>query len=656
MRKIFFIVILLLVIISVNISTEVANVSNNEIKLIDDVVTIGVANTGAPYLYKSKVGTRIGYNVDVLELLSKKLNLKFIFIDGSVEELKKMMLNQELDLILGLQYNSFDVDNIRYSKPFIDNHARIFVRATSTGINSFEDLSGIKVAVYKNDPSLGYLTSMTNLRIFRTESIEDAATMLKYKTVDAWVGNDRECILLLQNSTFSGGIKVVGEGKETFPSAIAAHRLNSDLIENINEGISDIKNSDELDFIESKWFGEILKDNNSELQRYLLATVIVSISLAIIVTIIVRVNQLLKKEVLKRTREIEFQKKLSVDMLQSLSDGVVTINGDKKILFINDKIHEFFSGDDVHKYIGDDFENSPMRSVVSIEEIDRCINMYDKITSVKKQVEDKDSKIYEYSLNPIELSDEQGDKITGATIVLRDKTEETVMKERMMTIDKLQSIGRMTADVAHEIRNPLTSISTYIKILPQKYDNESFREVMVHDMNNEINRINNIVNNLLNNSKVKTPDSERFNLSKEISSIVRLIRMQMKDDSIELNQTIDNRLFVKFDKNQFTQVCVNILSNAIEKLECDGGTIKIVGKYHNGNVMLSFEDSGNIISNESLESIFDPFYTTKENGNGLGLSIVNELVNKNEAEIRAYNSISNSPVFEIILNGELIYE
>lgn len=658
MKKLKYIIIGMIVLVYIFIfvrSTEVGEVTLDVVK--DNIMTIGVTNTGAPYLYESSSGEQIGYNIDVLELLSDKLNISFVLIDGEIDQLMKKLQNQSLDLILGVQYNASDTDLIQYSKPFIENQARVFVKSTDIYMMNFDDIIGKKVAIYKEDPSLSYVSSLKDVRIFKTESLEDAATMLKYGTVDAWIGNERESILLVQNSTFSSSIKLVGEGIETFPSAIAAHRDNQAIIDQINVGLEEISKSDELGAIETKWFGEIFTIDNSKLQRSLYIALIVAGSLAILITVIIRVNQLLKKEVEKRTKEIAFQKKLSVDMLQSLSDGVITIDGDMHIMFVNEKVYELFPNEATRSCIGKSIEESHLLSIVSIEDIEKSIHNFETITSVERRTHTSETSIYEYSINPVELSLASGEIVHGATIVIRDQTEVTTMKERMMTIDKLQSIGRMTADVAHELRNPLSSISTYIKILPQKYDNKSFRDLMIRDLTNEINRINGIVNNLLNQTKARSPEREHFNLSKEVSSIVRLIKMQTQNEHIDFIQQIDNRILLEFDKNQFTQVCVNILSNAIEKLNNEnGGQIRLIGKFRQNKVVLSFEDSGTLMPEENLESIFDAFFTTKEDGNGLGLSIVYELITKNHGQVRAYNSEHNKTVFECILSGVLIYD
>lgn len=623
------------------------------------VVTVAAANSGAPYLYVSASGKEIGYNVDVLALLSEKLDMEFQFVEANFDETMGMIDNNEIDLILGLQYNPAYVDKLKYSKPFIDNESRVFVKATTTNLNSFSDLEGKKVVIYKNDPSFNYLSSLNGIRIFKTESLEDAATMLRYGTVDAWVGNYRESILLLKNSVFSGSIKMVGTGVETFPSAMAAQKSEEELIDTINEGIDLIKNSEELLAIENKWFGEIIESNNPKLQNYLYITLGIVVSLSVLVLIIIRINKLLKNEVDKRTREIENQKKLSEGMLQSLSDGVLTVDSKKRIIFMNEKLITFRILDLTKKSIGQKIEVTGLSKIININHIEKCIHDQEKIIGAERRIRfgNRDTEIYEYSITPIMLPTDGGNTVPGATIAIRDNTEVVVLKERMMSIDKLQSIGRMTAGVAHELRNPLTSIDMYIKVLPQKYDNEEFRKMMIKDLSNEISRVNMIVDNLLDMSKVKKPKVEKFALSKEIMGIIRLVKMQTNTEKLNFIQQIDDRIMIKFDKNQFTQVCVNILSNAIEKLENEnGGQIKVTAAMNRNRVDLSFEDSGSMIPEEIIESIFEPFYTTKEIGNGLGLSIVYELVSKNEGVITAYNSEEQKPTFKLTLKGGNVYD
>ena len=364
------IIIVIGVVVAITFFASQYVVTKNTPKSITDetskerVVTVAAANAGAPYFYRSVTGKEMGYNIDVLSLLSDKIGINFSFVDVDFDEAMKMFNNNEIDLILGLQYNPVYVDSLKYSKPFIENESRMFVKATTVNINSFSDLDGKKVVIYKNDPSFSYLSSLKGIRIFKTESLEDAATMLRYGTVDVWVGNYRESILLLKNSLFSGSIKMVGEGVETFPSAIAAHKSEIGLINVINSGIDSIKDSDELLIIENKWFGEIIGEDNSILQKYLYITFGIVVSLTILVLIIIRINQILKKEVDKRTREIEVQKKLSESMLQSLSDGVITIDTDKKILFMNEKVLEFVNMKLTEECIGRKIDETILNDII----------------------------------------------------------------------------------------------------------------------------------------------------------------------------------------------------------------------------------------------------------------------------------------------------
>lgn len=628
--------------------------NNNDEKII----TVAAVNSGAPYLYRARSGEEIGYNADVLSLLSEKLNVKFIFIDVAFDTAMEMLNNNEINLVLGLQYNPAYVDSIKYSKPFIENESSVFVKASARGINGFSDLEGKKVAVYKNDPSYSYLSSLSGIRVFKTESLEDAAMMLRYGTVDAWVGNYRESILLLKNSNFEGTIKMVGKGVELFPSAIAANKSEIELIKLINIGIDSIKDSDELSAIENKWFGEIIEGDNTDLKHYLYLAVGTVVSLAIIVVIIARINKILKNEVDRRTTEIEHRKKMSEGMLQSLSEGIITIDSEKKILFINDKVLEFINIDSKEECIGKYIEETALKAIVYMHHLEQCLNENEKVIGAERRIKlgNLDLEIYEYNITPIILPLSDGLTSSGATIAIRDNTENIVLKERMMKIDKLQSIGRMTAGVAHELRNPLTSMDMYIKLLPQKYNNEAFRTLMIEDLSGEIKRMNTIVDNLLDLSKVNKPKVETFNLSKEITGIIRLVKLQTNMSNLVFVQEIDKHIQIHFDKNQFAQVCVNILSNAVEKLEHEKeGQIKVSAKLVNNVVKLHFEDSGEAIPKEIIESIFEPFYTTKDKGNGLGLSIVYELVVKNEGAITAYNSEQNRAVFALDLKGELIY-
>ncbi len=612
------------------------------------IITVGAVHTGQPYLYTLSSGEKVGYNVDVLNLLSEELGITFVIIEGETEHLLKQLQNGVLDLVMGVQHNGSHVEALKYAQPFIKNRSRIFVKSSNTTVSSFDDLEGKVVAVYKHDPSMSYVKTLKGVRVFKTDTLEDAASLVAYGTVDAWVGNERESVLLVQGAMYAGNIKQVGVGVETFPSGIAGSKWSDDLIEAIDSGLETIRDSEALRAIEDKWFGTIVVKDYSVLKKYLYATLAIALAVTTFFFMTMRINRLLKKEVERRTREILFQKKLSTDMLQSLSEAVVTIDASYTVLFVNGRFKSLFPNVDL---IVNESGWEGLSRILSQNDLKKGLMGTEKIECVEKRLNGGE-RIFSYTINPIELSLTSGEIERGVTVVVRDQTSQVVLKERMAQIDKLQSIGRMTADIAHEIRNPLASINAYISILPEKYDNMVFRETMVSDLTSEIRRINDIVHNLLTYSKIKKTEPECFDLRSEVAAILRLLDRQVHLEHIEIVQCIAPQLYVWFDKNHFTQVCVNILANALDKLQGEGGGMIVVsGTAVVDGVRLEFKDSGVSIDENEVDSIFAPFFSTKESGTGLGLSIVEELVSKNDGTIKVYNSDEGMVVFELKLKG-----
>ncbi|WP_179632115.1 transporter substrate-binding domain-containing protein [Clostridium peptidivorans] len=223
-----------------------------------------------------------------------------------------------------------------------------------------------------------------------------------------------------------------------------------------------------------------------------------------------------------------------------------------------------------------------------------------------------------------------------------DKLKEEVEKktkslemanESLRKKDRMESLGILMAGIAHEIRNPLTSIKTYAELLPKKYDNPKFREMISKDIPYEIERLNNLISELLEYSKPKKAFKENVNIYEIIEKILALISNKIQKEKVKINIDITKDIFVYADKNHLKQIIINLILNGIEALNKEQKSINISAMESLGKTYVTIGDNGCGMDKEELNKIYDPFYTTKASGTGLGLFVCYQLMEENNGKI-----------------------
>jgi signal transduction histidine kinase len=202
--------------------------------------------------------------------------------------------------------------------------------------------------------------------------------------------------------------------------------------------------------------------------------------------------------------------------------------------------------------------------------------------------------------------------------------------------DRLQSLGQMVAGIAHEIRNPITSILSYSQLLPIKYDNPQYREFFAKHVTDEVMRLNRIVTDLLDFARDKPPEKSVFPLSGLVESVVLYFQPIMEKKGIEMQAEVPEAYRIEADIQQMKQVLINLLKNAIEAMDAGGKvTIEAIAKQR--HIRLSIRDTGSGIDPDDHSQIFNPFFTRKAGGAGLGLSICYRLVTENGGSIHLFS-------------------
>jgi two-component system sporulation sensor kinase A len=229
-------------------------------------------------------------------------------------------------------------------------------------------------------------------------------------------------------------------------------------------------------------------------------------------------------------------------------------------------------------------------------------------------------------------------------VIIRDISERKKNEELLVNSEKLYVAGQLAAGIAHEIRNPLTSLKGFLQLMAAgKLANKNYFDIM----KSELTRIDSIVSELLMLSKPQVYELARTDVRILLDDTMTLLGAQAILHNIEMETSMgDEPLWVVGVENQLKQVFINVLKNAIEAMT-GGGTIVISSRREGEHVVVQIQDDGPGIPEEQLCKIGQPFYTTKEKGTGLGLMVTYKIVHNHNGRIAVRSELGSGTKFEI---------
>ncbi len=251
-------------------------------------------------------------------------------------------------------------------------------------------------------------------------------------------------------------------------------------------------------------------------------------------------------------------------------------------------------------------------------------------------------------------NDEIGDlgrNFNQMLLQLRESREEieTLHRTQMSRAEHLATLGELAAGLAHEIRNPLAGIAGVIEIIGRDLPSTSPARAVLKDVRQEVTQINRILTDLLETARPHPPQVCPSNLNTTVEHAVMLARQQVlsKPIKIELQQAPD-LAEVEHDSDQIHQVLLNLLLNAVQAIE-GVGTVRVEIGLRGDHATVAVSDTGRGIPPQTLPNIFRPFYTTKGNGTGLGLSLARRIVEEHHGRIEVSSVVGKGSKFTVLL-------
>ena len=368
-------------------------------------------------------------------------------------------------------------------------------------------------------------------------------------------------------------------------------------------------------------------------------------------------------------QEIIELKNFNESIIQSISSGLITVDLDRRITSFNHSAEEVLGYSEI-EVIG-----KPLNEVFPKEDCEKLLSNMDdpdqELLNREMPLTAKDgNRVYiGFTVTPrIDTKDRR----VGSIISFKDITQIKQMQVEVQRMDRLASMGVLASGIAHEIRNPLAGIKTIAQTLEEDIEPDDSRREYVSRIVRQVNRMDDLLKTIFSYAKPRQPKRNLHRFPEIVQEVVALLENRMRSQSVKYIETYHSDLpLVHVDFHQLEQVFVNLFLNALDAMP-KGGELKLEA-YPKVTTLRSVDrrersfpvqnksslytevcltDTGEGIDSSNLSSIFNPFFTTKPQGSGLGLSIVYRIVADHHGDIRVDSDAKNGTRFKLLLPTE----
>jgi two-component system sensor histidine kinase HydH len=336
------------------------------------------------------------------------------------------------------------------------------------------------------------------------------------------------------------------------------------------------------------------------------------------------------------------------EVVASLPVGLIATDKDGKIAFYNGAA-ERITGLNLSESRGKDPEIIlPSHFCGLAESLDRG----ESISEKEMEFEFTENKIVPVSVSASKIINEEG-QFVGQVLIIRDLGEVRRLQDEIRRTEKLAAIGGLAAGVAHEIRNPLSSIKGIASYFKNKFDESSSDKEMADVMIQEVDRLNRVISELLEFARPPEIKPKTTDVNSLIMHSVRLIEKEASSKEIAIRLDLSQQpLSAEIDSDRFSQCLLNLYLNALQAMG-KGGQLSIKNFLVDDSfIIIEIRDTGSGIKAENLNKIFDPYYTTKTKGTGLGLAIVHKIIEVHNGNIKVRSDPGQETTFTISIPGK----
>jgi len=344
---------------------------------------------------------------------------------------------------------------------------------------------------------------------------------------------------------------------------------------------------------------------------------------------------------LRSRKLLQDTKALTSEIVANIPEGIIVYGQDGKIIYINIIALQMLG------------VAGPAVSAVQLAadllppalwQLHARVSPEQRIVEAEIELDVEDSRKLPVAVVATDILTAEG-TVVGQMFLLRDLSQIKQLQEEIHKADRMAAIGHLAAGVAHEVRNPLSSIKGYAtyfgSLFPDNSDNKKAAEVMT----SEVDRLNRVISELLEMARPADIRKRDTEISTLLESSLRLVKQEAESSRVRISIASDSDVgSIPVDPDRLTQALINLYINAIQAMP-DGGELRVFASRRGSNLLLRISDTGTGLPGDAQSRIFNPYFTTKQTGTGLGLAIVSKIVEAHKGTIEVESTGSDGTTF-----------
>ena len=587
----------------------------------------------------------VGFAVDLMNEIAKRMDYEVVYYPIAQANAAENLSNNRIDILLTTFFNDA-LSEMEFSESILDTSIGLIVPVENQDIEGLAQLNDAVTALQKDTLEYNFLRNIRSIKYHVTSSQLTALELLIKGRADALVGNVITAEYVLEQRQLQDDFKIVGNYLLPVDYAMAVQRDNYQLLSQINFFLRQMKIDGTYSAIYEKWF----QNDNLIEERLWLAVQIIGVLLFVLIgffllgvrwnkqlqhevtkktAVLHQVNQQLEEKIKETKNSAEFQKQI----LNSSPRGIFTLNDQGIISSVNQSALDM-SGESfavIHQH----YQTVPLLTHLLRGRSEQIFQM--ETTFIREedvwQKNERDVYYLRYYLSPLYDFEKS---LKGLIISFEDITQEKKIREQLFEQEKNQALSRVVAGIAHEVRNPLTSIKTFAELIPYKFQNQRFQKEISTYVPQEIERISQIIQGLIDYAKPNQLNKEKVNAAHVVKECFILFERTALNKGVVMKIETEEELWFEADANQLKQVLINLVINSLDAITAldppseQEPLLTISTSATDQEIIISVSDTGEGMTEQEQERAFELFYTTKAKGTGLGLSITSQFIKENK--------------------------
>jgi PAS domain S-box-containing protein len=615
---------------------------------------VGVPLSLPPFSFIDEDTGRVrGFCVDLALILGRQINANVELQAMEPSSLKEALKRHTIDLISCIALAKKKDPDFSPIETDIMITRHYFASKACVTVTCHRDLPGHTVAVVNESDHLDVDQDRKDITFRYVSSPLEAVKLLDLGKADVYIAySDLSTLYLIQKYKLQS-VKKVGVPVESLPLSMVVPRDTPELLKELSVAYGKILESGDYNQIREKWLGKGVQFEYW--QKYIKVLGLIAVLILGGVLVLLAWNRMLQLRVGQTTKDLQLTEGRYRHLIESSPEMILLISEDGKIIQANQL---------ALTSLGYTEDNIMSHKLSDLMIDDQRKNMEDFVRDLSRDGFASAESVFESGTGDSINVEIIGSLVRGsntetklACCFARDITQRKQLEEELIQSERLATIGRMAAGLAHEINNPLGIVLANAQdMLHGGVDHADMLDNLRTIERNAV-RASRIVNNLLSYTRPTPFNPVSLDLAALIDECLFSLKQPLKKQGIQVKKELtDSSLVFEGDENMIQQLLLNLLLNAIEAIH-DQGTITIrAGRENSGGsakIHLQIEDSGTGIAEGDLKKIFDPFFTArKKKGFGLGLFVSKRIVDKHGGTILARSEQGKGAVVTVVFPAQ----